>query len=223
MDQTEVQVRSQRRRGCVFYGCLSLVVIFVFGLLAIYIGAQFGLRKLAANYTSPSRLEIPRLVYSREEATSLEERIARFTNPNNSGAEAVPLELSAGDLNWLLQSKQPALEKVGGFSMQLATNGARALISIPLDNLGRSALKGRFLNGEAVINVELNQGVLHFEVKSFTVNGKPLPAILLAQFQSKEFLAAVNNDPKVQQLAATISRLEIKNGKVLLWPKATGK
>ncbi len=219
MDQTETTIRSKRRKGCVFYGCLSLLVLFVVGLLAVYIGAQIGLRKLAANYTSKTPLEIPKVVQTSSDLAALEERILNFIKSADQRAASGPFELSAKELNGLVQTKQPALEALGNFAIELAPSEVRAQMSIPLDSLGRSAFKGRFLNGEIILGIALTNDALNFEVKSFTVKGKPLPAILVAQFQSKAFLASVNDNPEVQKLASRLEKIEIKEGSVLLWSK----
>ncbi|MSU04959.1 MAG: hypothetical protein EXS23_06955 [Pedosphaera sp.] len=223
MDQTETKIRSERRRGCVFYGCLSLLVLFVVGLLAVYIGAQFGLRKLAANYTSKTPLDISKVVYTPADMAVLEERVLKFIQAADQKNGNEPFELTARDLNALVQTKQPALEALGNFALELAPSEVRAQMSIPLDNLGRSAFKGRFLNGEMILGLALTNELLSLDVKSFTVKGKPLPAILVSQFQSKGFLASVNDNPQIQQLAARLSRIEIREGSVLLWPKAISR
>ncbi len=219
MDQTDVKIRTQRRRGCVFYGCLSVVVLIVVVLLALYIGSKIGLRKLAANYTSSTPLSLPQVVYPDSEIDALEERIFKYLKSVDQKAEASPFELTTRDLNMFLKEYQPGLMQMGDFALELAPGEVRAQMSIPLDAFGRSAFKGRFLNAEATLEMAMTNDTLVLGVKNLSAKGRPLPSFVVAQFQSKGFLGAVNDNPKIQQLAARLERIEIKEGSVLLWPK----
>ncbi|RMG39498.1 MAG: hypothetical protein D6719_13215, partial [Candidatus Dadabacteria bacterium] len=100
---------QKKRRGCVFYGCLSAVVVSVLVVVGIYFAAgklNSKVREYAASLvkdyasTAPIDFALPALTES--DYRVLRGRLDQFRKSIESGSATTPLKLSGEEINALL-------------------------------------------------------------------------------------------------------------------------
>ncbi len=99
----------------------------------------------------------------------------------------------------------------------------KAQVSIPLDNLEVSPLRGRFLNGEAELKASLSDGVLIVTLDSLEVNGKQLPQRFLEELRAQNLAKDAYKNPRNAEMIRRFESIQIQDGKIILRPRAREK
>jgi hypothetical protein len=200
---------AQNKKGCLFYGCLTFVLIAI----AAVVGTYFGVRKVMNTYTSNKPAPLPASNYSREQYDQLASRLQNYYTNHPDGAA---VELSADEVNALLQNTA-ALKKIGDhFWFQIESNQAKAQVSFALGDLGATQYKDRYINGTADMDIKVTNGVAVLHAKNFKINGNPMPDSLSAAIQAQNLATDINNNPDWKKTLSEVKRLEIKDGKVVI-------
>lgn len=212
------ETSPKRRRGCLFYGCLTGTVCLVAILLALLLGLH-QLKKFIAEYTDPQPMPLPTVQMPPEQLDQLQRRIDAFKDAVRSGRPTAPLELSSDEINALIAT-DPNLRAVKDKLYVMMDDGhLRAQISMPLAQLGLAILKHRYLNGTAAFAVSIQDGNLAVTAQSVHIKGKPLPWIYMDKLRSQNLAANVNNDPHASVALNRLQSIQVKNGKLILVPK----
>ena len=212
-------VAQPQKRGCLFYGCLTLaVVVVIFGVLG-YLGVQYARKSvsnLVENYTDskPAKFEVVQL--PQEEANDLEQRVTAFQKALDSQREQYELVLSERELNALV-SKDPDLK--GKLHARIDGDQIHGEISLPLQDIGPLKLNGRYLNGLATLKASVADGRLVVTVDNLQVNGKPLPANLLNELKKKNLAEEAMKDPEAAKTLSKLHSIEVRDSKVILRTK----
>ena len=69
-------------------------------------------------------------------------------------------------------------------------------------------VKGRYFNGGAIFNATITNGELSVNVKSLTVQGKPLPENIMAQVRQNNFANSFNQNLKNSSKPNPFERFE---------------
>src|SRR5262249_46295257 len=93
-------------------------------------------------------------------------------------------------------------------------------VSIPLEFLGLPMFRGRYLNGEAELKVSLNNGLLLVTLESFEVNGQRPPEEFLANLRQQNWAQDAYKNPKNAEFLRKLESIEIKDGKIIIKPRA---
>lgn len=224
----------RKKRGCLFYGCLSLVAVGVVVILTFLLGFYFTTRWVSKTLTGltearPAAFEVVRLSPAEEE--EIQQRMRAFFEAAQRGQGGVEIVLTARDLNYLL-SRNPDLRE--RLFVDIQDDRIRGKVSLPLDQVvppevrsRLGALRGRYLNGTAVFRVALEGGVLDVRVEELEAAGKPLDKIplvgrLVAELRQRNLA----NDPQVRMtdtsnLMARCESLVVKDGALRLRTKAS--
>jgi len=205
-----------KRRGCFFYGCLSLAVL---GLLAVVLGvvAYYVAKKTAARWindyteTTPGLLE--KVEYSPAQMEALQARLAAFKNALDKGNASVELVLTAEDLNALITKER---ELQGKLFVRIDDDKIKGEVSMPLKDIGPLKLNGRYLNGTAAFKVALEHGALDVRLQDVQVKGKPLPAVIFTEMKKQNLAKDFQNDPKIAADIARFESIRITNSQVIL-------
>ena len=203
---------AKKPRGCMFYGCIVLIVLSVLGLLAtgatVYT-AYYYYNKLVQEYTATTPMTLPPLAITDEDRKSIDDRWKTFHEAADRG-EAAELEITANDINALI-SENPDLKGTVFVSIEGSEVGGK--ISFPLSKTGLPGLSGRFFNGNATFTVTLEDGYLEAHLKSVEVNGKTPPADLMTQLSNENLLKDAKFDDKTREKMRKIESLTVKDGK----------
>lgn len=210
------EINPAKKRGCLFYGCLSLVIV---ALLVVTVGilGYFLIKRTTAgwvrDYTDAGPVKLERVEYSREQTDLLQRKAAEFQRALEMGTNVIELTLTADDLNALI-STQPKLKDM--LLVRIDNDQVRGDISMPLTDLGPVKLGGRYLNASVFFNVVLTNGVLDIRLRDVMVKDKPLPSMVLSELRKNNLALEFQKDPKTASDIAKYDAIQITNGAVVL-------
>lgn len=212
------QPPPKRRRGCLFYGCITGLVLMLL-LVGALLFALYQVKKIINQFTDSQPMALPTLQMSQPEIEQVRARFDAFQKALGEGQSASPLELSGNDLNALLESNT----NLGSFRRKVFVSvegdQIKGQISLPLKETGLPLVKNRYLNGSAGFKISLRNGVLNVTVGSVTVKGKPVPEVYMQSLRSQNFAQGVNNDPQTMKSLEKIQSIEVTNSHLLIIPR----
>ncbi len=214
------ETQTGRGRGCFFYGCLTLVVLFLAGSVALYFGTRYVLNRLVAQYTAPDPIPVPRVEGTPEEIRSVQERCRLFAEALRAGGAAEPLSLSERELNLLINHAPEARDFKDRVHVAIVDNKLKGTLSLPLEQLGWRRLKGRYFNGTAEIRATLESGVLLVTLENLEVNGQPVPERIMAGIRQQNLAKDLYKDAASIELLQRLERLIVEDGRLLIQPRA---
>lgn len=206
------------RRGCLFYGCISGVVLLVLMLVALFLGVHY-VKKLINRYTDTKPMELPTVQMSAADVDKLKQRVEVFKKAIQEQKATSPLILSADDINALIAtgSERDALK--GKFYVSLVGEQLKGEVSLPLHEIGLPLLKGRYLNGSASFDLAFRNGALFVTPRSVLVKGNPLPERFMKDFRKENLAAGFTNEPDTETVLKGLQDIQIKDNKLLVVPK----
>ncbi len=214
---------EKRRKGCLFYGCLTLVIL----CLAVLVGGGLGLYLLyqkaeavAEKYAATEPMELPQVHYTQVDQDLFQERLKTFADGLAQGKPTVPLTLQGEDLNLLLASSPDLKVLSEGVRLKVEGDEVKGLVSLRLGDLGFPFFKDRYINGEISFQVSLADSRLTVSPREIRVNDKPLPGEYLAAIRQHNFAESANQNPDLKQTLDQIESIEVKDGVVKVAPKS---
>jgi hypothetical protein len=214
------QPEFPRQRGCFFYGCIIASIMAMLFLILMAVGAFFGYRfvsKLVDEYTSTTPRQLPKVEMPAEERQAIKDRVEAFRKAVEAGTPTEPLVLTSDDLNGLIDDN-PDLK--GKFYVKIVGDEVKGEVSLPLEQIGLSMVKGRYLNGEADFKASLSDGVLIVTLDSIEVNGQKPPEKFMESIRKENLAKDAYKDEKNASLMRKLESLEIKDGKIILKVRA---
>jgi len=212
-----------KKRGCLFYGCLSLIIVGIAVATMLTIGIFVAKKKLMAlvnDYTDAAPQAIETVTYPPPEREALQTRLTAFKDAIDKGKAGDELVLNATDLNVLIGENA---ELKGKLFITFEDDQVKAKVALPLDALaevpGLGKLKGRYLNGAGALRVALDSGLLDVRVESIQVRNKPLPAIVMTELKKNNLARDANQNPQQAKEIQKYDSLRIKDGKLIIRSK----
>jgi hypothetical protein len=208
----------KRRRGCLFYGCLSGTACLLLILIAFLIGLH-QLKRMINFYTDARPASLPTVQMAPAEIDEVKQRVESFQDAVRSGRPTPPLALTADEINAFIQT-DPNFTRVKG-KLYITIEGSRVKgqVSLPLDDLGLRIFRGRYLNASGIFAVRLQSGNLIVTPDVLVVKGKPLPGVYMDKFRSQNLAEALNKDPKASVALNHLQEIRVTDGKLILVPK----
>lgn len=204
----------RKGRGCLFYGCLtSLVLLLIAGLLAFF--AVRAARNWIAGFTDAAPMKLPKVEMAEPEYEQLQARVKSFGDALEKGQPDEPLVLSERDINALLARAMPAKELADKFYIALEGDQVKGQVSIPLPSLGWFG-RGRYLNGDASFNVSLQNGLLLVTAREVRVKGRPLPDPIMSQLRRENLAKDVYKDLKDAEAIGKFESIRVEDGQVII-------
>ncbi|PYL00777.1 MAG: hypothetical protein DME19_03955 [Verrucomicrobia bacterium] len=226
-DQTTPSPQQTKRRGCFFYGCVTVLVIAVLVGIAGFFAVRYGLNKLTAfveQYTEAVPMTLPGVQMSSTDYSQLDKRVTAFTDALNAQKAASPLLLTGDEINALIANNSGWKQLKGKLYVTIEGDEIKGQVSLPMDDLaqvpGLSRLKGRYLNGSASLKVSLQNGTLSVTMQSLQVKGQSPPANVMAQLRAQNLAQNIYNDPKGAEMIRKLESIEIKDGNITIKAKA---
>jgi hypothetical protein len=214
-DANQYQVVQQKRFpwGCLFGGCLIVILIMMIGAGTIgYIGYSYYMTQLN-KYTSPQPAELPKFDVTPEEASAVQKRLEDFKAALDRNESPEALVLTAEDINTLINSNE---ELKGKLYVTIADGELSAEASIPADMVPGG--KGRYFNGKVSLKASLENGVLIVTLDEAEVNGESLPNEILTPLRNENLAKDAYKDPKSAEFLRKFERLSIEDDKIILKP-----
>jgi hypothetical protein len=209
---------AKPRRGCFFYGCITGLVLLVLVLGGLMVGLHY-VKKMVNQYTDIRPMELPTVQMSQDEIDKLKQRFEAFQQAVREQRPAKPLELTADDINALIASGKELQALKGKFYVSLGSNQLKGEVSMPLQQVGLSMFKGRYLNGSATFNLSFRNGALSVTPQTIIVKGKPLPEVYMQEIRKENLAAKSANEPGAAAVLQGLEDIQIKEGKLVVVPK----
>jgi hypothetical protein len=206
------------RRGCLFYGGLVAGVF----LLLLLLGLAFGItmaRKLRTQFTDAAPVPLPKTEVTTTEYQALQNRLNSFMGSLTRGDVPPPLELSAHDLNALIDHDDELKVLRGKLHVILDGDRASGQLSIPMAEIGLPVFRDRYLNAVAKFHVSLRDGSLKLAATNITVHGSSLPRIYVDEISQVNLGSALNTNTAARPLLDRIGAVQITNSLVRIIPK----
>src|SRR3954465_4264730 len=96
-----------KKRGCWFYGCLTLTILVVVGGIATWLAVRYAMRSAGGfldHYTSTNPGPIESVLVAPVELKSLQDRVGSFAQVLDGQQGSRELRLTAHDINALIQN-----------------------------------------------------------------------------------------------------------------------
>lgn len=214
---------KRRGRGCLFYGAITLVLVFIGVVAGTYFGIRKGFLTGIETYTSANPVPVPKLQIPPQERDRIARNLAAQVEQASKPGGPDALVLSEQDLNVLL-AQWPAL---GPYTEQIYLqpegDKLKAQMSVPLDQfeLWNSVTRKlwinpgkRYLNGTASFNVGMTNGGVALSIANFEANGKNLPDELIKILQSQNLASPVSSNIQTQAFLERVEAITVQEGKV---------
>jgi hypothetical protein len=208
---------AKKGRGCLFYGCITLIVLAILLIAGLYFGVRFGVKYVRDHYTASTPISVAPVALNPTQGAAVTKRVDDFTKALEKGESPAPLELTSDELDyWIRNSKQGAQLK--DHAHLSVTNGRiHAEMSVPLEAFN-PAFKGRYLNGEGEFALTLRNGGITVDPQAVRVNGQPVPQQMFQNMNKPlEWKPGPNDEGAA--LVRGLERIEVKDDRVLLVPK----
>jgi hypothetical protein len=206
------------RRGCLFYGCLSGLALLVLMLGALLLGIHYT-KKLLNRYTDTKPMELPTVQMSQADVDKLNRRVEAFQKAIREEHAAEPLVLTSDDINALIANGPEREALKGKFYLSFDNDQLKGQVSLPLNEVGLTMLKGRYLNGSATFDVAFRNGAVSVTPRTILVKGNPLPEKFMKELRNENLAADLTNDPDAKAVLKGLQDIQIKEDKLVLVPK----
>lgn len=209
----------KRRKGCLFYGCLTLTACFLI-FLVLMLAALYQFRRVVYQYTDSSPMPLPTLNMTADQMDAVQRRVDAFKDAVNAGRSTSPLVLTADDINALI-NRDPDFKAFRGRLYVTALEDGKGKLSgtVRLGDMGFIVFRSRYLNGTATIGVTFQNGILGITPEELTTKGKAIPGRVMDKIRSMQISSRVNDDPRASVALNRMQSVEIRDGKLILTPK----
>lgn len=205
-------------RGCLFYGCLASVVLLVLLLGALLLGVHY-VKKTVNRFTDTRPMELPTVQMPAADVRKLKNRVQSFQEAVSDHRATAPLSLTSDDINVLLSRGAEQQPIKGRFYASLEGSLLKGQLSVPLEEVGLSMFKGRYLNGSATFAYSFRNGVLSVSPQTVLVKGAPLPEVCMQRLRQENLAAALVKDPQAVALLQGLEDIQVKEGTLIIVPK----
>lgn len=211
--------QSGKKRGCLFYGCLTLAILAVITVLVGYVAYRYTVRAAqnwAAQYTDTSPTPPPAIPLTSAQVKTLHQRVDAFRAALKQPTNTMELVLTADEINALLRDQWAGRTNTPQLSVQIEGDQLTGNVSIPLSDFGPLKLQGRYLNGLAGLNLELKDRQLTVRIRDLAVKGKALPGAVLAELRRRNLAEDVQSDPDTAKEIAKFESIALRDGRLIL-------
>jgi hypothetical protein len=210
--------QQRRKRGCLFYASILGAVLLFMLLLGAFFGIRYA-KGLVNQLTDVQPMPLPTVQLSEVQLFQLHDRVDTFRDSVRDGDTVAPLELSADELNALIET-DPALASLKNHLFVSITNSQLyAQVSFPAEDLGMVRLRGRYINANGMFNVGLTNGELQIAAVYLNAKGHPLPRNIMREIARENLADKFNSDPRVAAGLKRLQGVQVKDGKLIIVPK----
>ncbi len=214
----ETTTTPKRRHGCLFYGCIAGSVCLVAILIAVLVGIHM-FKKVIAQYTDTKPMPLPALQMTPDQIQAVRQRYETFRDAVSAGRPTPPLTLNSDEVNALIAGDPNFSALKGKAYVKIEDSHLNAQLSVPMDQIGLSMFKGRYLNGAGTFAVSLTNGLLDIYPREISVKGKPLPETYMEKLRTQNLAQGINDNPQSSVGLNRLQQIQITNGTMLLVPK----
>ena len=192
------------------------MLVIVLG--ALLVGLHY-VRKMVNNFTDNKPMELPTLQMSKAEIDQVKQRFEAFQQEVREQRATKPLVLTADDINALIASGSEPQSLKGKLYVSLEGDQVKGEVSVPLQEVGLSMFRGRYLNGRATFNLGFRDSVLIVTPRTLIVKGTPVPEVYMQEIRKQNFAASLTNEPTAVAVLKGLQDVQVKDGKVVIVPR----
>jgi len=223
-----------KKRGCLFYGCLSVVGVGLVILITLVLGYYFTKRwafRQVTQYTDTTNAVFEKVEYTPAQRDDLNRRVQRFTDAIQKGVAGQELIVTANDINVLLSENA---DLKGRLFVALEGERVKGRLSLPLNDYipldirkSLTVLEGRYLNASATFRVALEGGMLDVRLEEAEAKGKPLDKLpffgrFITELKKTNLVMTLDSQNRVDTNAMSRwDSLQVKDGQIILKSKGT--
>lgn len=214
-------------RGCLFYGCLTAIVLAIVAGVGGFFLVKWGLKRVVEAVTAITDTEampmppatLPGMAYG-----SLEQRVNAFAAAIDNGAATPALVLSADEINALIE-RHPAWNRMRGLlHVDIQGDQLHSDVSFPIGDLlghlpGLGELQGRYLNGHAELRVQTVGDVFVLALQSLTIRGQAIDEEIMRELR-KQNLAESWGDTALGRFRGKLANVRVKDGTLVVEGRA---
>jgi len=211
----DLEPPKKKGQGCFFYGCLTLIVLF---LIVAGLGTYgiWKLKETAIGYTDTQPLRVESKRIPPERAEEIKAKITRFYEAVQKGQGSGALTLTADEVNALVNSYQRFEKLGGGVQISFQDEEIKGQVSIPLEGLPLGFGAGKYLNGTAAFKVWAEEGLVVASIDSLEVKGKKVPEMIMAELRKQNLARDLYKDVEKARMLKRLKRVEVKDGKLAI-------
>ncbi len=207
--------RRPKRRWWI-YLAVGLGATFVIGVV-IVTGIVIYWRSLVRDYTTTQSQPLSVVKVTDADLAAFHARWLPFQEAVVNGTAAKPFEASAADLNLLIAQNAGLKDRL---RVIITNNQVFGQFTFPLDQTKQPALKGRYLNGLARLNFDLQDGWLTVNVAELQANGKPVPRWILKKVQKENLAKGLDKSQEAVTFIQQLDAIEVEDDLIVLKPPA---
>ncbi len=211
-------------RGCVFYGFLTVGLVFLGVIAGIYFGTRKAVQYAIETYTTNAPAPIPLLqLPPAEQRTLANSLLQRFEASANKQGPA-DLVIGEDELNVLIAQSADLRAYNRHVYLQPQGQELKAFVSLPLDQfktwqdfarkMGGAAYSGRYLNGLAYLNLVVTNNSVKVAPRKLVVSAKSLPDQFIAQFPWSTLTEPINTNQNFRSALERVDSVTVQDGKV---------
>jgi hypothetical protein len=212
------ETTPKRRRGCLFYGCIMGLLLLCVVLVAGLAGWRFA-KKMLSDFTDTKPMVLPKVQLPPAEFDALQRKVETFRDAVRLGQETNSLALTATEINALINSDPDLQDLKGKLFVSFEGEQLQGQVSVPMDQVGLPAFRGRFLNGTGMFELSFRNGFLRIAPQSFVIRGKPIPELYMEKIRKQNLAGNINHDARAQVAMDKLQDIRIRDSKLVIVPK----
>jgi hypothetical protein len=217
---------QKQGRGCFFYGCLGMVLIFIGVVVGVYFGTRKAVKMAVAAFTTNAPAAIPKLEMAPADREAVLRALEQEAQSAFRASNSATLALDEKELNALLAQAPQTTAYATQFYLKPAGTQLQAQVSLPLDQfqlwkdftrkLGGKDLEGRYFNGVALLDPEITNGAIRLIVRDLIVNGKSLPGDFTGRLKNFDLAASARTNANSQEFLGRVQDVAVRDGQLII-------
>jgi hypothetical protein len=218
----ETQPIPKKRHGCLFYGCMTVLVLMaivtVAGLIALHAAYKWA-NTFIADYTETQAVELPKSELSAAELAALRARWTAFQQSLAAHTNTPPISLTGPEFDALL-AEGSGDQSSNHYYVTIEGDQIKGRVSLPLEgwHIPFLDLKGRYLNGSGAFNAGVSNQTLWVTVDTLEVKGKTLPKKILDGLKTINLAENMQANGTNEFGIGRYGDIVVKDGKMILTP-----
>ena len=202
---------TKKKHGCFFYGCLTSLLVLVVAAVALYFAVKSAVDTLVEGYTVTKAMELPASGATEDEYRNVKDRVDAFMKGLDTGSGPEELDLSAQDVNSLIEFNPDWKDLKGLVWVDFSGNEANAKVNLPLAFIG---YPDRFLTGEGSFKIDKEGGILVVNADKLIVNGQVLPEQIMSELRKENLAAEFYKKQAGLEFVGKLKAIQIADGKL---------
>lgn len=211
-------VPTQKKHGCLFYGCMTVIVIVVVGGTIIGFGTWYLFKYLKDSYTASVPLKIEQVQIPKEEIDKVHESLEGLKKDLDEKETPFDYRISSRDIQAIMQFDSENAKLSEFLSIEIIQDEIHGKWSAPLPV---PFFGIRFFNGEGygTFSYSRDKGFI-CNLREININGSPLSPDTVNAFCEKipylESNIPTEKNEDEDPFTERIESLQIKNGAIEL-------